>query len=159
VAEAQRLLLPRVTDLHHVADLSNHFHLIFPAFLFQEAFEGRSGIEVVFDGILAFAGDDDDVLDARSNALFSDVLDLGLVDNSEHFFGLSFGGGEEARAEARGRKHRFADFVAYDRGSNVGRGRGMISHRLSFSHTLGEWTPFFDAAPKQSMLLRGRVAS
>ena len=73
------------------------------AFFFEEALERGSGIEMVFDGILAFAGDDDDVLDAGGDAFFGDVLNLGLVHDGEHFFGLRFGGGEEARAEACGR--------------------------------------------------------
>src|ERR1700720_2394083 len=66
---------------------------------------------MVFDGILAFTGDDDDVLDAGGDALFSDVLNLRLVPDGEHFFGLRFGSGEEARAEARGREDGFADGV------------------------------------------------
>lgn len=111
VAESQRLFLARVADLHHVADLADHFRLIFLAVLFQKMFQGGRGIEMVFDGIFAFAGDDDDVLDAGSDALFSDVLNLRLVHDGEHFFGLRFGRGEEARAEARGREDGFADAV------------------------------------------------
>src|SRR5260370_7529468 len=66
----------------------------------------------VFDGVFSLAGNDDDVLDCGSDALLGDVLNLRLVDDGEHFFRLRLGGGEEARAESRGRGDSFADFVA-----------------------------------------------
>ena len=50
---------------------------------------------MIFDGVLAATGDDDDVLDARGNALFRDVLNLRLVDNRQHFLGLRFRGGQK----------------------------------------------------------------
>src|SRR6267378_419813 len=111
MAEAERLLLARVADLHHVGDLADQFRLVVFAFFFEEALQRGSGIEMVFDRIFALAGDDDDVLDAGGDALFGDVLNLGLVHDGEHFFGLRFGGGEEARAEARGGEDSFADAV------------------------------------------------
>ncbi len=111
VAEAERLFLARVADLHHVGDFADQFRLIVLALFFEEALERGSGIEMVFDGILAFAGDDDDVLDAGGDAFFGDVLNLGLVHDGEHFFGLRFGGGEEARTEACGGENSFADAV------------------------------------------------
>jgi hypothetical protein len=109
VAEAERLLLARVADLQHVADLADHFRLIFLAVLFEKTLQRGRGVEMVLDGILAFAGDDDDLLDSGGNALFGDVLNLGLVDDGEHLFGLRFGGRKETRAEARGREDGFAD--------------------------------------------------
>ena len=91
---------------------------------------------MVFDGVLAFAGDDDDVLDAGGHALFNDVLNLRLVDDGEHFFGLRFGGREEASAKAGGREHGLADLLAAACGSisscGVGRAGRVVGHRLSF---------------------------
>jgi hypothetical protein len=91
---------------------------------------------VIFDGILAFAGYDDDVLDAGGDALFNDILNLRLVDDGEHFFRLSFGGGQEARAKAGGRKDRLAYFLATTCGSvgscRLGRVGRVVVHRVSF---------------------------
>ena len=76
---------------------------------------------MIFDGVFALAGDDDDVFDAGGHALFGDVLNLGLVDDGEHFFGLRFGGGEEASAEAGSGKDSFSDAAA-----GGGSGSGVI---------------------------------
>ena len=91
---------------------------------------------MVFDGIFAFAGDDDDVLDAGGDALFNDILNLRFVDNGEHLFRLRFGGGEEAGTESSGREHGLAYFLAAARGAagwgRAGRAGRVVSHRLSF---------------------------
>lgn len=102
MAEAQRLFLTRVTDLHHVADIANHFGLLGFAFFFQKSFEYRRIVEMIFDRIFAFAGDDNDVFDAGSNAFLHDILDLRLVNNRQHFLRLSFRGREKARAKTGG---------------------------------------------------------
>ena len=134
VAEAERLLLARVADLNHVADTADHFRLVFLAALFEEALEHRSVVEMIFDGVLSFAGDDDDVLDAGGDALFSDVLDLRLVHDGEHFFGLRLGSGKKTRTEARGGEDSLANFF-YSRGvrsgaSWIGRHRGCEPCKL-----------------------------
>ena len=91
---------------------------------------------MVFDGIFAFAGDDDDVLDAGGDALFDDILNLRLVDDSEHFFRLCLGCGQETGAEPSGREHGFAYFLSAACGAagscRVGRAGGVVGHRLSF---------------------------
>jgi hypothetical protein len=38
------------------------------------------------------------------------ILDDGLVHQREHFFGLRFGGGQEARTESRGGEYGFTNF-------------------------------------------------
>jgi len=94
---------------------------------------------VVFDGILAFAGDDDDVLDAGGDALFDDILNLWLVDHSEHFFRLRFRSGEKASAESGGREDGFADFVAAARGAaglrRVGEAEAWLVIGSVFAHS------------------------
>jgi len=100
----------------------------------------QGGIEVIFDRIFSFAGDDDDVLDAGGDALFRHVLNLRLVDDGKHLFRLCLGGRQKSRAKAGGREHRLADFVAATCGAvssrRVGCGGGIVGHRLSFLHTL-----------------------
>ena len=90
MSQPQRLFLPRVTYLHHVADSPHHRGLLFLPFFFQEAFQSRRIVEVIFDGVFPFSGHDDDVLDPGNNALFHDILNLRLVHNRQHFFGLRF---------------------------------------------------------------------
>src|SRR6266481_6094857 len=96
---------------------------------------------MVFDGIFSFAGNDDDVLDSGSDALFGNVLNLWLVDDGEHFFRLRLGGGEEARAESRGSEDGFADFVA-------------ASNQSMFLHSNGaRWVSLYQSGcPKKGRL-------
>ncbi|MNC94067.1 hypothetical protein D3C83_108350 [compost metagenome] len=64
---------------------------------------------MILDGILAAAGDDDDVVDAGGDGLLDAVLHDRLVDQRQHFLRLRLGGRQEARAEARGRKDGFSN--------------------------------------------------
>ena len=66
--------------------------------MFEKILEEWRCVEMIFDGTLAATGDDDDVLDAGGHALFRDVLDLGLIDDRQHFLGLCFGRGQKSRA-------------------------------------------------------------
>ena len=110
MAETKGFFLAGVADLDHVADAADKFRLILFAFFFEEALQKRRVIEVIFDGILALAGHDDDVFDAGSHAFFGDILNLRLIDHGEHFLGLGLGGGQESGAEPCGRENGFADF-------------------------------------------------
>src|SRR5437879_3441696 len=134
MSQAQRLLLPRVTYLHHVADPPHHRSLLFLPFFFQEALQRRRMVEVVFDGILPFAGHDDDVLDPGHHALFNDVLNLRLVDDRQHFLGLCFRRRQETRSQPGGRQNRFADPAPC----------GAL-HVRGVSHRFPRWTYFFFA--------------
>ena len=50
------------------------------------------------------------LLDAGLHRLFDAVLDQRLVDQRQHFFWLSFGGGEKSGTETGGGEYRLADF-------------------------------------------------
>ena len=63
------------------------------AALLEHVFEFVADVEMVFDGLLAASGDDENLVAAGGHGLFDSVLDDGLVDQREHFFGLSFGCG------------------------------------------------------------------
>ncbi len=78
--------------------------------LLEHFFELVADVEVVFDGLLAASGDDDDLVAAGGHGLFDAVLNDGLVDQREHLFGLGFGGGQKAGAQAGGGENGFADF-------------------------------------------------
>jgi hypothetical protein len=48
---------------------------------------------VILDGVLAAAGHQDQIGDARGDTLFDAVLDGRFVDQRQHLFGLRLGGG------------------------------------------------------------------
>src|SRR5260370_33301993 len=134
VSQAQRLFLPRVDYLHHVADAPHHRGLLFLPSLFQEALQRRRMVEVVFDGILSFSRHDDDVLDSGDHALFHHVLNLGFVDDRQHFLGLRFCRRQETRPQTRGRQNRLAHPAS------------CADLRLRcVSHLFPRWTYFFFA--------------
>ena len=64
VTQAERLFLARVTEMGHIADFAYHVGEILLAFVLEKARESRRVVEMIFDGVFAAAGDDDDVLDA-----------------------------------------------------------------------------------------------
>jgi hypothetical protein len=64
---------------------------------------------VIFDGVLAAPGDENDVVDARCNGFLDAVLDDGLVDERQHLFGLRLRRGKESGPQAGGGKDRLSD--------------------------------------------------
>ena len=110
VAQAHGFLLADVGEAHHVRDLAAHGEQIGLAAFFEGALELVADVEVVFDGRLAAAGDDDDLIAAGGQRLFDAVLDDGLVDQRQHFFGNGFGGRQKTCAESRSRKNCLAHF-------------------------------------------------
>src|SRR5580704_1309525 len=111
VSQPERLLLPRVAHLDHVADSPDHGSLILlPSFL-QEALQHGRMVEMIFNRVFALSRHDDDVFDARGNTLFHHVLDLWFVYYRQHLFGLRFGRGQEARAKPCSRQNGLANFA------------------------------------------------
>ena len=68
---------------------------------------------MILDRVLAAAGDEDDVVDARGDRFFDAVLDDRLVDERQHLLGLRFGGWKKPGAEAGGREDGLADGVVH----------------------------------------------
>ena len=66
-------------------------------------------VEMIFDSVLAAAGDDRDIANAGLNRLLDDVLDQRLVHQRQHFFGLRLCGRQKSGAESRSRENRFAN--------------------------------------------------
>ena len=92
MAEPKLLLLAHVADLGHVADLAHLAQHLDVAAALQQRLQLEAVVEVVFDGTLLAAGDDDDLLDPGGNGLFDRVLDDGFVHQRQHLFGLRLGG-------------------------------------------------------------------
>ena len=61
-------------------------------------------VEVILDGVLAAAGDEDDVVDAGGDRFLDAVLNDRLVDERQHLFRLRLGRGQEPGAEPGGRE-------------------------------------------------------
>ena len=93
VAEAESFFLADVGDVIMSEMERTILQQVGFAALFEHVFEFVADIEVVFDGLLAAAGDDEDLVAAGGHGFFDPVLDDGLIDQREHFFGLSFGCG------------------------------------------------------------------
>ena len=72
------------------------------AAILQVVLELEGRVEVVLDGALVAARDEDDLVEPRGDRLLHDVLDGGLVDERQHLLRLGLGRGQEARAEPRG---------------------------------------------------------
>ena len=68
VAEAERLALADVGDVDQVRDLADLGEQVLLAARFEERLELHRDVEVIFDRVLAAAGDEDDVVDARRDA-------------------------------------------------------------------------------------------
>ena len=109
VPEAERLALPDVGEVDQVGDLPDLGEQLRLAARLEKGLELDRHVEVILDGVLAAAGDEDDVVDARRHGLFDAVLDDRLVDQRQHLFRLRLGGREEAGAEPGGGEDGFAN--------------------------------------------------
>ena len=79
VAQAQRLLLTHVGDVDHVGDAVDDGEQLFFAARFEQVFQLEADVEMIFDGGLAAAGHDDDVLDSGMHRFLDAVLNDGFV--------------------------------------------------------------------------------
>jgi hypothetical protein len=100
--------LADVGEIEHVRDLADLVQLFALPARFEERFELDGNVEMVFNGVLAAAGDQNDVVGPRGARFFDAVLDDRLVDQRQHLFRLSLGCRQEPGAESRGGKHGFA---------------------------------------------------
>ena len=103
VTEPARALLANVEDLGELGDRAYLPQLVDRAGALEQILELERAVEVVLDRALASAGDDEYVVDAGGDRLFDHVLDDRLVHDRQHLFRLRLGGGQEPRAETRGR--------------------------------------------------------
>ena len=111
VAEAQGLLLPRE---RHGARIGEAFQQAVQLLGLlprgQERFQLIGVIEMIFDHMLAPAGHEDELLDARLACLLHPVLDHGLVDNRQHLLWNCLGGGQESCAHPGDGKDGFTNW-------------------------------------------------
>jgi hypothetical protein len=102
MSEPERPLLPH--EQHFAGRTDRCFHalqLCLAAAQAQGLVQFELMIEVVLDGALVAAGDEDEALDPRSRGLLDRILDQRLVDDRQHFLRHRLGRRQEARAEPR----------------------------------------------------------
>ena len=107
--EAERLTLPHVRHLDQRRDLADLFELRRLAALLEKTLQLDVHVEVIFDRVLAAAGDDDDVADAGLDGFLDAVLNDRLVDEDEHLFRLRLRRREKPGAESGGREDGLAN--------------------------------------------------
>ena len=91
----------------------------------QRLFQLVVPVEVVFDGVLATAGNEEHVIQAGRHGFLHDVLDGRLVDDRQHFLGRRLGRRQEPGAQPGRGNH----------------GLGHISHAKNTSESPGRPRP------------------
>jgi hypothetical protein len=115
MTQAQRVALADVVNVGHLGDGLNLLELLVLLAFLQVELELEVAVEVVLDGPLPPAGDDEDVGDAGADGLLHHVLDGGFVDDRHHLLRLALGGREESRPQPGGRDHCLANLRHFSR--------------------------------------------
>src|SRR5207245_4972513 len=92
--------------LDHPGDVPDLLEEIALAFLLEEVLELGCQVEMILDRALAASRDEDDLREPGVDRLLHHVLDRRDVDDRQHLLRNGLGGGQEARAEPRGRDDR-----------------------------------------------------
>src|SRR5260221_1898849 len=109
VAEAERLLLPRIGDLAGLGHPGMEgVELGLLAASAQRRLELEGMVEMILQRRFRATGHEDEFLDAGGPRLLEGVLDQRLVDDRQHFLRDRLGRGQEARAESADWKDSFA---------------------------------------------------
>ena len=90
-------------------DITNFMQQLLFAGAHNLVFKLIGNIKVVFDCSLAATRDKADVTQAGLYGLLHPILDEGLVDDGQHFFGHGLGGRQKPRAVAGRRKKAFSN--------------------------------------------------
>ena len=109
VTEAERVALADVVDVGHLRDGLDLLQILVLLALLQVELELEVAVEVVLDGPLSPAGDDENVADPGADGLLHHVLDGRLVDDRDHLLRLALGRREEPGPEPRRRDDCLAD--------------------------------------------------
>jgi hypothetical protein len=70
-------------------------------------------IEMVFDDGFVATGDEHEVFDTGCHGLFDNILDHGLVDDSQHLLGHGLGCGKKSGPQPCNRQDGFSDFTCF----------------------------------------------
>ena len=103
--ETQRLTLTNVVNPREPCNGFHQFQLVGLAFRPQKMLEFGGLVEMILDRPLASTGDNQNILQSRSDSFLDHVLNRGLVHDGEHLFRLRFCGGEEPCPETCSRNN------------------------------------------------------
>src|ERR1022692_2091052 len=106
VTEAQRRALPHVVHVGEVAGLADQGQPGGVTLRGERFLEFVGAVEVIFDGALAPAGDEQEVVEAGRDSFLDHVLDRWLVDDRQHLLGRRLRRGQEPGSQARRRDDR-----------------------------------------------------
>ena len=106
MTQAERLILIYIAYVQ-IARMSHFVCVLVLAAAAKLRLEGGIGREVLFDGLLVMAINDDYLVSCRSQALFNNVLDNRTVYHKKHFLGLSLRSGQKTAAQASSRNECF----------------------------------------------------
>ena len=109
IAIAERARLTHVAEARDGRDALNVAEEVVLAILDECLLEFVRRVEVILDGALPAARDEDDVFNAARGSLLREELEHGRVDDGQHLLRQRFRHGKEARAESRDREHRLGD--------------------------------------------------
>ena len=110
MAKAGGLLL---ADIHHRSRIVQHgfdnIQRLVLAFRGQRRLKFEGMVEMILNGGLVAAGDEDEFLDASLGSLLHRILDKRFVDDRQHFLRHGLGGRKEAGAKSADRKNGCLD--------------------------------------------------
>ena len=112
MAESQSFRLPDVTEVRKGGDVPHLAQELRFAAALEVFFQFDGAVEMVFDRAFPASCDDDNVFDAGGDRFFHCILNERFIDQRQHFFRRRFRRGKEARTQACGGNHGFADFDA-----------------------------------------------
>ena len=101
MTKSQRFFLPDRHDLGHFGNTSKHLDHFWLAAIGEHLLQLGRVIEMIFDAILATAGDEDDLLDTRIHRFLHDVLNRWDIDDRQKFFRYGLCRGEKASSQTR----------------------------------------------------------
>src|ERR1039457_2516064 len=112
VTEARRRALPHVVHVGEVAGLADQGQPGGVTLRGERFLEFVGAVEVIFDGALAPAGDEQEVVEAGRDSFLDHVLDRWLVDDRQHLLGRRLRRGQEPGSQARRRDDRLGHWAS-----------------------------------------------
>ena len=119
VSEPVELLLVDVVDLGERVDGAQLLEKLGFSCRFEPCLQRGRRIEVVLNGVLAGAGDDQNLFDAGGCGLFDHILDHRFIHQRNHLLRHRPREGEKSRTEPGGGKDCFADFLFHSTSPSV----------------------------------------
>ena len=110
MTQSLRLLLAQEVHIRHVRDLAHRAGFFLLAVREQTRLKIGGIVKIVLDRGLAAVGDDEDLLNARRDRFFYDVLEDGLVHQRQHLLGNALGVRQQSRPETGRRDYSFPYF-------------------------------------------------